>query len=76
MRHHERMSDEPIVTWKLNQAVHDALNWLGDADKRERSADERSKRIADAHAKGWEQVARAINDGFKMVADAIRDNRR
>lgn len=70
------MADDEIVIWKLNQAVHDALNWFSDADKRERAADERTKRIADAHARGWEQVARAVNDGFKMVADAIRDNRR
>lgn len=66
------MADEPIVTWKLNQAVHDALNWFGDAEKRERAADERAQKIADAHSRGWDQVARAINDGFKMVAEAIR----
>jgi uncharacterized protein YukE len=70
------MSDDAIVVWKLNQLVHDAQNWLDDAAKRERDADERAKRIADAHARGWEQVAKAINEGFRMVADAVRDNRR
>lgn len=69
------MSDEPVPNWKMNQVVHDALSWFDDAEKRERSADERTKRIADAHARGWEQVARAINDGFRLVADAIRDRR-
>jgi triosephosphate isomerase len=70
------MSDEPVPNWKMNQVVHDALSWFADADKRERDADERAKRIAEAHTRGWDQVAKAVNDGFRLVAQAIRDNRR
>jgi hypothetical protein len=46
------------------------------SDKSERAADERARRLAEAHAKGWEQVARAIDSGFRDVAQAIRDSNR
>lgn len=69
-------ADDPVPNWKLNQLAHDAQGWFDDARKREQAADERAKRIADAHARGWEQVAKAISDGFRLVADAVRDNRR
>ncbi len=66
------MGDEPVPNYLLRQVVDDAVSWFSEADKRERSADERAKRIADAHREGWDKVARAVNDGFRAVADAIR----
>ncbi len=46
------------------------------ANKSDRAADERARRLAEAHARGWEQVARAIDNGFREVAQAIRDSKR
>lgn len=66
------MSDDPVPNWKLNRLVEDAQRYFDEARERERNADERAKRIGDAHARGWEQVAKAVNDGFRLVADAIR----
>ncbi|MEU4558490.1 hypothetical protein AB0F72_08870 [Actinoplanes sp. NPDC023936] len=41
-----------------------------------RALEERTRRIAEVHQRGWDQVARAINDGFRDVAQAIRDSNR
>jgi hypothetical protein len=60
----------------IRQIMLEASDYFTDADKRERAADDRNKRIADAHARGWEQVARAITDGFRLVAQAIENNSR
>lgn len=55
----------------IRQTMVEAQRFFDDADKRERNADQRAKLVADAHVRGWELVARAINDGFRMVAQAI-----
>lgn len=56
----------------ITQIIEEAHDYFADADRRERNADERAKKIADAHREGWRDVARAINDGFRLIADAIK----
>lgn len=67
--------EDAVPPHHLKQYIEEAHDFFAAADQRERNADERSKRIAEAHTRGWEQVARAINDGFRLVAKAISDRR-
>ena len=67
--------EDVIPPEALRQVLIQASDYFGEADKRERDADERAKLIAKAHAEGWKLVARAINDGFAMLARAVENRR-
>lgn len=69
------MADEPVPNYLLRQIADDINGWFREADKRERDTEQNTRRLAEVHAKGWEQVAKAINDGFRLVAEAVRDRR-
>lgn len=67
--------EEVVPPEHVRQVLIEASDFFGEADKRERNADERAKRIADAHKEGWQLVARAISDGLGSIARAIENRR-
>lgn len=54
----------------------DLARWLRDADKRERDAQQRHKETLETHRLGYERVTKAIEEGFKVLHDAVLDLRR
>ena len=71
----------------VRQLVEQAYNYFFEANrlaeeaaKREpenrRAIEERTRRMAEVDQQGWDKVARAISDGFREVASAIRDSNR
>ena len=60
----------------VSQIIKEASDYFGEADKRERNAEDRAKQIAQAHTRGWELVARAISEGLASIARAVENNGR
>lgn len=60
---------------EIRQAL-DALNgYLRNAGRRDQRAEEASKQLVAATRDGFAQITRAINDGFRMLADVIGSGR-
>lgn len=53
----------------------DLARWLRDADKRERDAQQRHKETLDVHRAGYDQMTRAIEEGFKVLNDILNARR-
>lgn len=62
---------------QVRQLFNEAFNYFTEINYRDKKADdEGARRLAEAHAKGWEKVAKSIDEGFREVARAIRDSSR
>lgn len=67
----------------IDDVADDLYNVLLNADKfidaqreRDRDADDRAGKLAQAHRDGYREIARAIETGLRGIADAVRDSRR
>lgn len=63
------------VDW-AHKVMTEASDYFHDVAEREKAADARNRDLVRVHQEGWTKVARAIDGGFRVLADAIRDHGR
>lgn len=60
----------------IDDILKDIRDHLANAEKRERAANERAKLANEVTWEGLQLVAGAIEQGFRVLVDTIRDERR